>query len=93
MTDSDETVTLAFFPNELHAQMLANALKDEGIEAVVAGGISGGFRAEAPGMVKILVHTSDLKVAKAFFNEWEHQGEAIDWNEVDVGELEDGVEE
>ena len=92
MNDKNEPVTLAFFPQELHAQMLADALQDEGIESEVSGGVTGGFRAEAPGMVKVLVRATDLARAKAIFQDWEHQGESVDWDEVDVGEMEDDVE-
>lgn len=92
MTDAKEPVTLAFFPQELHAQMLADALRDEGIEAEVSGGVTGGFRAEAPGVVKVLVHASDVERAQKVFEAWEHQGESIDWDEVDVGKMEDDVE-
>ena len=90
MTDPKEPITLAFFPQELHAQLLADALQEAGIEAEVSGGVTGGFRAEAPGMVKVLIHAEDKDKATAVFEEWEHQGEAIDWDQVDVGEMEDG---
>ncbi len=89
MTNQSETVTLAAFNDEVFAVMLVDALSDAGIEARSAGGITGGFRAEAPGMVKVLVHADDLKKAQAFFIEWEHEGESINWDEVDLGEPED----
>lgn len=92
MNDSTEPVTLAAFTDEIFAVMLVDALSEEGIDAEVAGGITGGFRAEAPGMVKVLVHAGDLKAATAFFTEWEHEGESIDWDEVDLGEPEDADE-
>ena len=89
MTDPNATVTLAMFPTELLAQMLADALGGAGINAVVAGGTTGGFRAEAPGMVKVLVAEGDTERARAVFNDWEHSGESIDWDQVDVGKPED----
>lgn len=92
MTESSEPTTLAVFPDELHAQLLMAALQDQGIDAMVSGGVTGGYRAEAPGMVRVLVHSGDIQAAKKIFDEWEHQGEAIDWDDVDLGEMEDGVE-
>lgn len=89
MTDSNATVTLAMFPTELLAQMLASALGEAGITAVVAGGTTGGFRAEAPGMVKVLVAAADIERARAVFKEWEHAGQSIDWDQVDVGKPND----
>jgi hypothetical protein len=93
MTDPIQPITLAVFPEEIHAQLLVDYLRDQGIDAIVSGGVTGGFRAEAPGMVKVLVHTGDEERAKALFAEWEHQGQAINWDDVDVGEMEDGVQE
>mgnify|MGYP006218583951 CR=1 FL=1 len=89
MTDHSEPITLAAFPDEMYAQMLVDALSDQGIMAEVAGGITGGFRAEAPGMVKVLIRASDKQRAEAYFVEWEHEGKSIDWNNVDLGEPED----
>jgi hypothetical protein len=89
MTDHSEPITLAAFPDEMYAQMLVDGLTDQGILAEVAGGITGGFRAEAPGMVKVLVRAADKERAEAYFAEWEHEGKSVDWNNVDVGEPED----
>ena len=89
MSESDNLATLAAFPQEYYAQMLVDGLRDEGIEAEVSGGITGGFRAEAPGMVKVLVREDDLECAKSFFKAWEHESQSIDWDEVDVGKMED----
>ena len=89
MTNESDPVTLTAFNDEVFAVMLVDALSEAGIEATSAGGITGGFRAEAPGMVKVLVHADDLERATVFFKEWEHQGESIDWDNVDLGEPED----
>ena len=91
MTEDTPLAVLATFPDEALAEMLAEALESEGIEAMVEGGATGSFRAEAPGMVKVLIHSRDADNARAVFEEWEHQGEAIDWDQVDLGEFEDGV--
>lgn len=89
MTDHSEPITLAFFPDEMYAQMLVNALSDEGIMAQVAGGLTGGFRAEAPGMVKVLVRAADAEQAKGVFSAWEHEDKAVEWDDVDLGKVDD----
>ena len=52
----DQPVLLAEFPTEALAAIFIAMLREEGIEAVMTGGIRVGFRAEAPGMVRVLVH-------------------------------------
>ena len=89
MQESDDNiVTLAFFPTEVEATMIADELKREGIQAEPAGILTAGFRAEAPGRVKILVHESDLEQAKKLLDEYIHSRENIDWSQVDLGEPE-----
>ena len=53
-----------------------------------AGILTAGFRAEAPGRVKVLVHQSDFDKAKALLDEYVHSRDEIDWDQVDVGEPE-----
>ena len=91
MTDKESVVTLAVFTEDMLAQMLAEALESEGIDCQVEGGITSGFRAEAPTVVKVIVHRSDEARAKTVFEEWEHAGDSIDWDDVDLGEMEDGT--
>ena len=91
MTEEEPLVVLATFPDEALAQMLAEALEEEDIEAMVEGGVTSGFRAEAPGMVNVLIKERDSDNARSVFEDWEHQGEAIDWDAVDLGTFEDGV--
>lgn len=91
MQESDDAVvTLAFFPSEVEATMVADELKREGIQAEPAGILTAGFRAEAPGRVKVLVHENDLERAKDLLDEYIHSKEQIDWSQVDVGEPESG---
>ncbi len=87
--DDDKVVTLAFFPSEIEATMIADELKREGIQAEAAGLLTAGFRAEAPGKVKVLVHASDLIRAKDLLDEYIRSREQIDWSQVDLGEAED----
>lgn len=86
--EDDQVVTLAFFPSEIEATMIADELKREGIQAEAAGTLTAGFRAEAPGRVKILVHERDLEQAKRLLDEYIHSRDQIDWSQVDVGEPE-----
>jgi len=86
--DDDTVVTLAFFPSEIEASLLADELKREGIQAEAAGFLTAGFRAEAPGKVKVLVHASDLERAKQLMDQYIASREEIDWSQVDLGEPE-----
>ena len=89
MQESDDhIVTLAFFPTEVEATMIADELKREGIQAEPAGILTAGFRAEAPGRVKVLVHENDLNRAKALLDEYVQSRDEIDWDQVDIGEPE-----
>ena len=87
--DDESVVTLAFFPSEIEATMIADELKREGIQAEAAGFLTAGFRAEAPGKVKVLVHQKDLEQAKALLDEYVHSREQIDWDQVDLGDAEE----
>ena len=91
MTDKESVVTLAVFTEDMLAQMLAEALESDGIQCQIEGGITSGFRAEAPTVVKVIIHRTDEVKAKAIFEEWEHAGDSIDWDDVDLGEMEDGT--
>ena len=89
MQESDDhIVTLAFFPTEVEATMIADELKRDGIQAEPAGILTAGFRAEAPGRVKVLVHEKDLEKAKELLDEYIHSRDQIDWDQVDIGEPE-----
>jgi hypothetical protein len=54
----------ASVPHEAQAAMIVAALEREGIRAFAAGGFISGFRAEAPGWVKVLVREDELPRAK-----------------------------
>jgi hypothetical protein len=90
--DDDSVVTLAFFPSEIEATMVADELKRGGIQAEPAGLLTAGFRAEAPGKVKVLVHANDLARAKELLDEYIASRDEIDWSQVDLGEPEDGAQ-
>lgn len=85
----DKLATLAFFDREIDATMLADELRNHGIDAQASGALTAGFRAEAPGSVKVLVHKRDLDRAKTVMDESQASRQDIDWDNVDVGEMED----
>ena len=61
--EEDATVLLAVVPSELEASLIVAALEGDGIVAQASGGMASGFRAEAPGGVRILVRASDRERA------------------------------
>lgn len=72
--------------NEIDASMMVAALSEHGIEAVSTGGYTAGFRAEAPGDIKILVKQVELQRALEVLATVQAENEDIDWSKVDVGE-------
>lgn len=89
-SDGDDKLrVLTSTPHELHSGMIVAALEREGIRARAAGALTAGFRAEAPGWVKILVFEEDLERARDVLRNVETDEEPIDWSQVDVGDPED----
>jgi len=84
--ESDNIVTLCVVGTEVEATMIADALSDRGIEARPSGTLTGGFRAEAPGRVGVLVHASDYARAKAALKAFEDENLEVDWSKVDIGD-------
>ena len=84
--DQGKLVTLAFFAGEIEATLVADELRNQGIPAEASGLLTAGFRAEAPGSVKVLVYEQDLEEAKHILDEYTHSKKEIDWDEVDVNE-------
>ena len=65
MPDADNTPeTLVSVPNDLEAAMIVSTLAAHGVDATTSGDFTAGFRAEAPGEVKVLVRRSDLTEAR-----------------------------
>ncbi len=62
--DPDRPETLLSVANEIEAAVIVGYLDQRGIRAFAAGGYTAGFRAEAPGDVKILVKQADLDRAR-----------------------------
>ena len=74
---------------EAEAVSIVTALAEYGIEALTAGGVTAGFKAEAPGSVQILVRSADLEKAQQALAEIRKEEGDVDWSKVDVGEPED----
>ncbi|MEY5032636.1 MAG: hypothetical protein RL354_1667 [Planctomycetota bacterium] len=81
MQDPRASVVLARFPDELSALLLVADLESQGIKATVIGGLTAQLRAEAPGLVSVLVRAGDLAAAQQLIAEnappegWEDEAE------------------
>ena len=85
--DSDDPIVLARVAHDTEAAIIVNALKRRGLFAKSAGEFTAGFRAEAPGDVKILVRKSEMAAAREVLEDI-RSDEEIDWSKVDVGDPE-----
>ena len=79
--------------NEAESGIVVAALEQEGIQAETFGEFTSGFRAEAPGDVKILVRSEDFVRAEQILNELRDDQTPIDWSKIDVGKPEEGTAE
>ena len=68
-SDAEKTQLLRLVPTEVEATILVARLAEARIEAWIEGGLSAGFRAEAPGGARVLVHRRDLERAGALLQE------------------------
>ena len=67
--NDEKLVTVAQRGSEVAASILVSVLQDEGIRAIATGGFTAGFRAEAPGMVRVQTLESDAERAKQIIAE------------------------
>lgn len=65
--DRPEVLTAA--ASEAEAAIIAAALRDRGIDAVLTGVHTSSFRAEAPGDVSVVVRQADLQRARQILEE------------------------
>ncbi len=86
--DADEVVVLTTTQLEYQAQLITAALEQEGIIVHPAGGSITGFKAEAPGEMKVFVKAGDLQRAREALVRIREEDSEIDWSQVDVGEPE-----
>ena len=86
--EPDDLHLLTTVATEVEAAVITNALQQLGIEAVATGGYTSGFKAEAPGAVKVFVKRVDAELARRALNQIRHEQADIDWSQVDVGDAE-----
>lgn len=67
--DNAKLVTVARRFSEVAASILVAALQDAGIRAIATGGFTAGFRAEAPGVVKVQTFEKDAERARQIIEE------------------------
>lgn len=65
----DQLVDAALCSTEFEAEALAEVLRAAGVAAAVLGGTLAGFRAEAPGAVRVVVRRGDLDRARSVLAE------------------------
>ncbi len=74
--ESNDPVFLTSAPSDAEAALIVAALEDRGINAHSTGELTAGFRAEGPGVVRILVPASELEAAREVWEEireqWSH---------------------
>ncbi|HYE03699.1 MAG TPA: hypothetical protein VD963_10750 [Phycisphaerales bacterium] len=90
--DLDDPVPLISARTEVEAASIASALEATGIAAAVEGGMTLGFRAEAPGEARVLVRRADLARARTALREAKLEADATNWDAVDVGVPETAAE-
>ena len=72
--DPDRPETLLSVPTEIEAEVIVTALAEYGIKALAVGGCTSGFKAEAPGLVAVVVKHADVDRAKQALAEIRPQG-------------------
>ena len=89
MSEADaKTVVVAHVANEWNATLLADVLRDQGVDAEVSGALTSEFRAEAPGLVRVIVPDTQVERAREVLAEHRAAVSEIDWSQVDLGEPE-----
>ena len=61
--------------SEIEAAIIVTALEEQGFKAQMSGQLTSGFRAEAPGEVRVLVRRGDLQRAEETLRELHDQAE------------------
>jgi hypothetical protein len=89
MSDPHKTVKLAETLTAGDAILICDALAEHGVRAVYNGDMVAGFRAEAPGMVRVLVRADEFDLAKRLLAAEEIESASVDWSQVDVGDAEE----
>jgi hypothetical protein len=85
-SESSDLEVLVTVSNEVEAAAIVGALHEKGVQAVATGGYISGFKAEAPGDVRVLVRHSEADTARRMLDQIRQEQTDIDWSEIDVGE-------
>ena len=83
--DLNSPTQIRTVPTEFEAAAIVAALASHGIRSSTTGDFTSGFRAEAPGWVKVVVAQKDFEESNQILTELESNSEAIDWSKIDVG--------
>lgn len=83
--DPDGPAVLAEVENEFQANVIIGELKSHGINASTTGNFTAGFRAEAPGLIQIVVSNKDFVAATKALEQIRQSDAEIDKSKVDVG--------
>lgn len=86
--DGGELITIAEVESDVEANAIAAELAEAGFDARVVAGSSGGFLTEGSGVL-VLVPADQAAEAKKLADEILEEARNIDWDEIDVGEMED----
>ncbi len=77
---SQPPVVVAEYPHEFTATLAKQALEAEGIPCQLLGIHTAGFRAEAPGMVKLMVPAVREAEARAVLEDFDAEPHEQDWS-------------
>lgn len=86
--ETDDLELLITAATEVEAAIITNALEEHGVRAVATGGYTSGFKAEAPGVVKVYVKRVDAEAARCAMDQIRKEKTDVDWRAVDVGDAE-----
>lgn len=67
----------------MEAGLIVAALQDAGVDAMMTGVDTAGFRAEAPGRVQIRIHQHDREYAEQLLAGFAEHREDVDWSQID----------
>ena len=76
--DPNRPVILTTAATEAQAALIVAALEVRGVQTQATGGFTSGFRAEAPGDVRVLVRQADLERARKALREIEAESADTD---------------
>ncbi len=85
-TDPTSPETLVSLGSETEATAIVGALAEHGITAMVVGGLTASFRAEAPGEARVVVGQADMARARQVLAAVRGEPAEIDWSTVDCGD-------